>query len=60
MRVQDVQLTVLVAVGHQILAEIVQRPDLTDRKFRRQPTMNQPVTFQVNGTNTAPPPASSV
>jgi hypothetical protein len=34
-RVQDVQLTVLVAVSRQILAEIVQRADLTDGKFRR-------------------------
>jgi hypothetical protein len=35
------QLTVLIPVSHQILAEIVQRTDLADRK-RRRPTDHEP------------------
>ena len=34
-RFQDVQLAGLVAVGDQILAEVLQRPDLADGEFRR-------------------------
>jgi hypothetical protein len=32
---QDMQFTLFVAVGHQILAEIVQRASLINRKFGR-------------------------
>ena len=52
-RLQQMQVAGLVAVGDQVLAEILQR-----RARRRprtpadQPIMNQPVTFQVNGTFT--------
>jgi hypothetical protein len=35
------QLTALIPVRHQILAEIVQRTDLADRKLRR-PTDHEP------------------
>ena len=40
-RLQDVQLAALVAVGDEIVAEIVQRPDLADREFGR-PTDHEP------------------
>jgi hypothetical protein len=32
-RLQDVQLTVLIPIGHQILAEIMERPHLANREF---------------------------
>src|SRR6185437_7622860 len=34
-RFHDMKFTVLVAVGDQIFAEVVQRPDFADRKFGR-------------------------
>ena len=40
-RLQHVQFTVLIPVRHQIVAEIVQRTDLGDRKLRR-PTDHEP------------------
>ena len=56
MRFQNVQLTGLFAVGDQILAEIAEGPRLADGKFGGPPTMNHPVTFQVNGTFAPAPP----
>ncbi|ORW71534.1 hypothetical protein AWC22_01450 [Mycobacterium riyadhense] len=42
-RFQDVQLTGLVPVGDQVLAEVVQRPHLTDGKLGR-PTDHEPAS----------------
>ena len=36
-RFEHVQLAGLVAIGDEILAEVVQRPDLADREFGRPP-----------------------
>jgi hypothetical protein len=41
-RFQDVQLALLVAVGHQILAEILQRPHLANGEFGRPPDHEPP------------------
>ena len=49
-RFQDVNPAVLVAVGRRVLAEILQRLDVT-RLILRGPADHEPmVTFQVNGT----------
>jgi len=54
-RFEYMQLTALVALGHQLLAEVLKRSDFADRKLGGHPTMNHPVTFQVNGTFTPAP-----
>jgi hypothetical protein len=41
-RLQDVQFTVLIPIGHQILAEIMERPHLANREFGRPPDHEPP------------------
>ncbi len=47
---QDVQFTRFVAVGDQVVAEVPSGRTSPAGNSADQPTMNQPVTFQVNGT----------